>query len=80
MWAVYVLDTFLAGGIPEFTLCPSSVLHISLPNEEMRFELDTSYVNVPLYGRGDGSEEGDIGLLGHYIRVIYLRDKVLRYE
>ncbi|KAJ5291309.1 hypothetical protein N7478_000560 [Penicillium angulare] len=77
MWAVYVLDTFLAGGIPEFTLCPSNVLHTSLPNQETTFELDTSYVSVPLHGPGDCSEDGDIGLLGYYIRVIYLRDSVL---
>ncbi|KAJ5097376.1 hypothetical protein N7456_008097 [Penicillium angulare] len=78
MWAVYVLDTFLAGGIPDFTLCPSSVLHTSLPNQETTFELDTSYVNVSLHGPDDCSEGGDIGLLGYYIRVIYLRDSVLR--
>jgi hypothetical protein len=79
MWAVNVLDTFLAGGIPEFTLCSSSVLHLSLPNMEATFELDTSYVTVPLYGPSDCSEDGDIGLLGYYIRVIHLRDSVLRY-
>lgn len=79
MWSIYVLDTLLAGGLPEFTLCPSDVLHLSLPNEETAFELDTSYANVPLCRSNDESEKADIGLLGYYIRVIYLRDTVLRY-
>lgn len=79
MWSIYVLDTFLAGGLPEFTLCPSGVLHLSLPNEETAFELDTSYANVPLCRSTNESDMADIGLLGYYIRVIYLRDTVLRY-
>lgn len=79
MWAIYILDTFLAGGLPEFTLCPSTVIHLPLPNLEASFELDISYANVPLYDSGPSSTVDDNGLLAYYIRVIYLRDSVLRY-
>jgi Fungal specific transcription factor domain. len=79
MWAIYILDTFLAGGLPEFTLCPSNVIHLPLPSLEASFELDISYANVPLYDSGPSSTVDDNGLLVYYIRVIYLRDSVLRY-
>lgn len=80
MWAIFVLDTFLAGGLPEFTLCQSSVVHLPLPNLEASFELDISYANVPLHDSGPSSTVNDNGLLAYYIRVIYLRDSVLRYK
>lgn len=79
IWAIYVLDTFLAGGLPEFTLCSSNVLHLSLPNKETAFELDTSYSNFPLHGSDDSPQSEEMGLLAYYIRIIYLRDSVLRY-
>ena len=77
MWGIYILDTILAGGLPEFTLCPSNVMHVHLPSQESNFELDILGPNVRLDGVTDRST--DLGLLAYYIRVMSLRDSILRY-
>lgn len=77
MWGIYILDTMLAGGLPEFTLCPSDVMHIRLPSQESNFELDIPGPNVLLDGAINRST--DLGLLAYYIRVMSLRDSILRY-
>lgn len=79
MWAIFILDTMLAGDLPDFTLCPSSVIHVQLPCTESNFELDISGPSVPLRWDNGSSEIKDLGLLAYYIRVISLRDRILRY-
>ncbi|KAJ5820486.1 hypothetical protein N7474_006077 [Penicillium riverlandense] len=77
MWGIYILDTMLAGGLPEFTLCPSNVMHVYLPSPESNFELDIPGPNALINGATDKST--DLGLLAYYIRVMSLRDSILRY-
>lgn len=79
MWAIYILDTMLSAGLPEFTLCSSNVVHLHLPCLEENFELDNPCLTETLLPDRDSNEKRDLGLLAFYVRIIYLRDQVLRY-
>ena len=76
MWAVYMLDTLWAAGLQEFTLCPTSVIHLQLPSREEDFELDVPRVTEALWQESDSV--ADLGLLAYYIRITLLRDRILR--
>lgn len=78
MWSIYILDTMLAGGIPEFTLCSSSVIHLQLPCPEADFELDNAKLTESLAPSPEKQSSADLGLLVFYIRIVSLRDRVLR--
>lgn len=78
MWSLYALDGTLAGGISELTLVPSSTLHIQLPCQERNFEFDLEQQTEPLQPRPHQPVSDNVGSLGLYIRIQWLRGKVLR--
>ena len=79
MWSLYILDGGLAGGISELTLCPSTTLHIQLPCQERNFEFDLEQKTEPLQPRPHQAVSDTIGSLGLYIRIWWLRHRVLQF-
>lgn len=79
MWAIYILDTMLSAGLPEFTLCSSDVVYLRLPCLEEDFELDKPNLTETLLTGHESNRKHDLGLLAFYIRIIFLRDQILRY-
>ena len=78
MWSLYMLDGTLSGSIPELTLCPSTALHIQLPCQERNFEFDLEQQTEPLQPKPQQPVSDSVGSLGLYIRIMWLRSKVLR--
>lgn len=79
MWSIWATDTFLRGGIPDFTLCRASDIHIRLPCEQRSFDLDCTVETERLSPPSGRMATTNIDLLAHYIRVVDLRDRILRY-
>lgn len=79
MWSIWTTDTFLAGGIPDFTMCRTSqVHHVRLPCEESNFQLDRAVESEHLHPESGVFDSSRIDLVAHYIRVIDIRDRILR--
>lgn len=80
MWAIHVLDTQISGGLKEFTVCPFETIAIQLPCREEDFELDNPQTTGSLKSISDLPSPSQIGLLTHYIRIMNIRDRILRYQ
>lgn len=74
MWAIYMLDSQLADGLPEYTSCPTTAIHIRLPCMEDDFELGNETVTAEL-GQTDTPR---LGIIAYYIRVVHLNHEILR--
>lgn len=79
MWAVYIVDNMLSGGLHEFTLCHSDVMHIRLPSHESNFELDIEIEMEFLRSDPNSTEDSKAGLHGSYVKMLDIRYSVLRY-
>ncbi|TLD20297.1 hypothetical protein PspLS_08728 [Pyricularia sp. CBS 133598] len=88
MWAVYMIDTGIAAGHPDFGLwenkAPSNI-RIQLPCNERNFDFDLPEVTEPLEQPAPGPDGAippmtdDIGFLALHIRVCLLRSRILQY-
>ncbi|TLD14187.1 uncharacterized protein PgNI_02659 [Pyricularia grisea] len=88
MWAVYMIDTGIAAGHPDFGLwenkAPSNI-RIQLPCNERNFDFDLPEVTEPLEQPAPGPDgvippmTDDIGFLALHIRVCLLRSRILQY-
>ena len=78
MWSLYILDTLSAAGLQEFSLSSAHTMYIQLPCEERQFELDITQVTESLELQGNQSNPIDIGSFALYVRIIWLRNKILQ--
>ncbi|KAJ9139348.1 Chromate ion transporter [Pleurostoma richardsiae] len=87
MWALYMIDTGIAAGHPDFLLWSGrpDAIRIKLPCNERNFEFDhpeiTEYL-VPPPPLPDGSLPplpDDIGFLALHIRIFWIRSRVLQF-
>ncbi|KIX99964.1 uncharacterized protein Z520_04602 [Fonsecaea multimorphosa CBS 102226] len=76
MWAIYILDSTMACGLQEYTLCPITAIHLRLPAVEDDFELNNE--NVFNQIRENGPQSVRLGILAYYVRIINLHDEILR--
>jgi len=79
MWAIYTLDRFYSGGLPDFTVCPAESVHLTLPCNEMNFELEISTTTEPLQPVFPSVGNSGIGVFGFYIRMLDIRNRILWY-
>ncbi|RMD41536.1 hypothetical protein DV735_g3607, partial [Chaetothyriales sp. CBS 134920] len=78
MWALYVLDSTLAGGVPDLVLCKPDALHIQLPCQERNFEFDLEQATEPLKPpRPKAPLSESVGSLGIYIRIMWIRARIV---
>lgn len=78
MWAIFILDTKAAADLPEFTTCPLDTIHVQLPCREEDFELDNPQITGSIESISQ-QPLPSIGLFTQYIRIINIRDRILRY-
>ncbi|KIW23722.1 uncharacterized protein PV07_11900 [Cladophialophora immunda] len=76
MWAIYILDSTMACGLQEYTLCPITAIHLRLPAVEDDFELNNENIFDRL--REHGPQSVRLGILAYYVRIINLHDEILR--
>jgi len=76
MWAIYILDSTMACGLQEYTLCPITAIHLRLPAMEDDFELSNE--NIFNHMRDQGPQSVRLGILAYYARIINLHDEILR--
>lgn len=87
MWALYMIDTGIAGGSPDFSLWAHQPerIQIQLPCNERNFEYDLPEVVEGLRPPPPGPDgtipplADDIGLLALHIRVHWIRSRILQY-
>lgn len=88
MWAVYMIDTGIAAGNPDFGLWENSApsnIRIQLPCNERNFDFDLPEVTESLEQPPPGPDgiippmTDDIGFLALHIRVCLLRSRILQY-
>ena len=78
MWSLYMLDSTLAGGIPDMILCRPEALYIQLPCQERNFEFDLAQETEPLKPPRPKQQLAEsVGALGIYLRVMWLRAQIL---
>jgi hypothetical protein len=77
MWSLYLIDATLAGGIREFSLCHSDTIYLQLPCQERNFELDIAQKTDFLKPRLGASVSENMGSLGMYLRVRWMRYRIL---
>lgn len=78
MWAIFITDTFMSGGIEDLTLCRAASIHLWLPSDEHAFELDQTSSKHVLHAEGT-TETGAPSIFGSLLKVIDIRDRILRY-
>ncbi|RMZ86428.1 hypothetical protein DV736_g6346, partial [Chaetothyriales sp. CBS 134916] len=79
MWALYILDSTIAGGVPDLMLCNPEALHIQLPCQERNFEFDLEQETEPLKPRQPKAPLSEsVGSLGIYIRVMWIRARIVK--
>jgi hypothetical protein len=79
MWALYIQDRFYSGGLPDFTLCGTGTIHLNLPCTETNFALEIAVSTQMLVSDVSETSNMDIGSLAHCIRILDIRDRILRY-
>ncbi|RDW85204.1 hypothetical protein BP6252_02794 [Coleophoma cylindrospora] len=79
MWALYVQDKFYSAGLPDFTLCAPETIHINLPCTEVDFALELDTETERLVPRADKISSVKLGPLAYYIKLLDIRNRVLRY-
>ncbi|KAK4934886.1 hypothetical protein LTR10_023959 [Elasticomyces elasticus] len=81
LWAIYILDTKVAGGLQEFTLCPVTTVHVQLPCREEDFEFGIPQITGSLdsMSQQQQSSSPTVSLLSRYIRMMNIRDRILRF-
>ncbi|KAK5047344.1 hypothetical protein LTR84_006867 [Exophiala bonariae] len=78
IWAIFLLDTKAAAGLTEFTTCALETIHVQLPCREEDFELDNPQVTGNLESISL-QPPPYIGLFTQYIRIMNIRDRILRF-
>lgn len=78
MWTIYMVDTMLAEGLPEFAVCPAELIHLRLPCRDIEFELNFENETEELQDSASAPSPSALGMLAYYIRIIHLRDRILR--
>lgn len=78
MWSLYMIDTILASGYQDFTLCPDEIIHVSLPCHDRNFRLDLPQAVDTLRARpSNGGHE--LSSMALTILALGLRYRVLRF-
>lgn len=81
MWAIFALDAFYCGGIPEFTLCQNSDVAVPLPTSDHAFTTD-SPANAPTLQDLHADPMLEIapeadGLAARFVRLMVIRKDIL---
>ena len=84
-WAIYAMDAWVGSGVDELTLVKEHDMKIHLPCNERDFILET----IPNAGRarwlieprgvGTGKKFDDLDVAAHFIRLVSIRRRVLKY-
>ncbi|KAH8883691.1 hypothetical protein GQ53DRAFT_882075 [Thozetella sp. PMI_491] len=80
MWSLFMIDTTLAAGYRDFTLCPAEIMHIRLPCHDRNFKLDLPQTVARLQVETSELRNHDLGSLALTIRVMWLRHRVLQFS
>lgn len=78
MWALYIIDTRLAGGMSDFTLCSSASMRIQLPCHERNFEFDLPQDVEVLESAPGVPLSVSVGSLAIYMRLMWFRHRILQ--
>lgn len=78
MWALYMQESLFAGGLAEFTTVPGSNCHVRLPCPETSFAMDEGCESFEMLHPTCTKSSSNLGILAYYIRVLNLRDRILR--
>jgi Fungal specific transcription factor domain len=76
LWSLFMIDTHLAGGYQDFTLCPADIIHVQLPCHEINYKLNLPS-QAPNLSSSTTAEE--LSPLAHVIHVRWLRHRVLAF-
>jgi len=86
MWSIYMIDSALAGGQPDFALWadPERQIHIQLPCNERHFEFDLPEITEPLRPPPPDHEgiapplPDVVGFIALHVRIHWMRTKILQ--
>lgn len=81
MWSCYILDVIVGSGIESFVMSTGCIPRVQLPCSNQSFTLQIAAETGPLVHNDSQQSPGDSGNLGleaYFVRVIYLRNQVLR--
>lgn len=89
MWAIYIMDSWVGGGVDEVTLLNEADLQIQLPCSDLSFELQhpcivevlepDSYLSFTTAEDRTRGNVDAVDIHGHFIRLVGLRRKVMVY-
>lgn len=78
VWAVYLLDRILSGGVEDLAVCPVERIHIRVPCDDHSFQRGVpsraGYLNDQACNNAAG-----LDLLAYHIKLMAIRDRILRY-
>ncbi|KAH7141352.1 hypothetical protein B0J13DRAFT_585736 [Dactylonectria estremocensis] len=75
MWSIYRLDKVFSGGIEDLTVCPTSRLHMRLPDSHHNFQLGLRSSVKFLHEKDDTG--ADMNVFAYLMRMYDLRDRIL---
>lgn len=82
MWSVYVMDSWVGSGVDELTMIHEKNIRIRLPSDETDFTLETTKATTaPMFPLDEQSisQSGELDVAAHFVLLLGLRKKVLRY-
>ncbi|KAF2720948.1 hypothetical protein K431DRAFT_225285 [Polychaeton citri CBS 116435] len=78
MWSIWLLDRLFSGGVEDLAVAPAAKIYLRLPCNERCFSYGVPSKTQFLAPREE-DDGRDMGVLAYMIRVIEIRDKILRY-
>jgi hypothetical protein len=82
MWSIYAMDSWVGSGVDELTLVREANIKIRLPCDERDFILESVSLqaDLELLSSGlSGSPGPNLDVAGHFLRLVSIRRRVLRY-
>ncbi|CAH0028002.1 unnamed protein product [Clonostachys rhizophaga] len=78
VWEIYSIDRYFSGGVEDLSVCPTNRMQLRLPCDDYSFEKGlpsrAGYLSS-MSPEGDGVTN----IYGYYLKLLALRDEVLRY-
>ncbi|VUC31110.1 unnamed protein product [Clonostachys rosea] len=78
VWEIYSIDRYFSGGVEDLSVCPTSRMQLRLPCDDYSFEKGLPS-RAGFLSSTHPEEVGSTNVYGYYLKLLALRDEVLRY-
>lgn len=77
VWAIYLSDRQISGGVDDLAVCPTDKIHIRLPCDDHSFRRGIAS-RAQYLEEKHRQDDGHMSIIAYYIRLSNFRDRILR--